>query len=109
MPSLLVDRLLSSLGLSLTELTLEPLGQLGHNFIQISDNAVIGIPDEVIGQKIKAVIVRKENSTISGDEIIEYCKKNMEPFAVPEIIQFQASIPKTAHGKTDKLKMKNQE
>lgn len=75
----------------------------------IAECAVIGIPDEVIGQKIKAVIVRKENAIISSDEIIEYCKKNLEPYAVPEIIQFQESIPKTAHGKTDKLKMKNQQ
>ncbi|MFW5877523.1 MAG: AMP-binding enzyme [bacterium] len=57
---------------------------------------------------IKALIVKdSNNSLLTADYIIKYCGRELEPAAVPALVEFLDELPKTAHGKIDKLKLKN--
>lgn len=65
----------------------------------IVECAVIGMPDEILGEAITAVIVLKNNSKITAKDIMKHCRNNLPPFKIPREIKFRESIPKTASGK----------
>jgi acyl-CoA synthetase (AMP-forming)/AMP-acid ligase II len=65
----------------------------------VVESAVVGVPDEILGENIKAAIVLKTKSDITEKDIIKHCRINLPPFKVPKIIEFRDSLPKTASGK----------
>lgn len=69
---------------------------------EIIEAAVIGIPEEISGQVIKAFIVCKEGSQVTEETVLKYCSKNLEPFMIPKYVEFLDSLPKTPNGKIDK-------
>lgn len=71
----------------------------------ILEVAVIGIPDEKWGEIGKAFIVKKKNSNITEQDIIEFCKGNIANYKIPKQIQFIAEIPKSAADKVDRKKL----
>ena len=73
---------------------------------EISEAAVIGVPDDIFGQVIKAFIVRKNNSELSSNDILKYCSDNMEAFMVPKYVEFLTELPKNPNGKIDKKSLK---
>jgi acyl-coenzyme A synthetase/AMP-(fatty) acid ligase len=60
---------------------------------------VIGAPDPIVGQAVKAEIVLKEGRTLTEREVKAYCQQHLEDYKVPKIVAFVASLPKTAGGK----------
>jgi len=71
----------------------------------ILEVAVIGIPDEKWGEIGKAFIVKKKNSNITEQDIIEFCKGNIANYKIPKQIQFITEIPKSAADKVDRKKL----
>lgn len=65
----------------------------------IKEAVVIGIPDAYRGENVKAVIVLKEKTKLSENELIEYCREKLAPYKVPRVVEFREELPKTSVGK----------
>ena len=72
----------------------------------VVEAAVIGVPDDIFGQAIKAFIVQKKNIELTEEKLMKFCLKNLEPFMVPKYIEFRDSLQKSPAGKIDKKLLK---
>ena len=66
---------------------------------QIADAGVIGIPDKVYGEEIKAYCVLRKDELISGEEIMAYCRQKLPTFKAPKAVQITDTLPKNLLGK----------
>ena len=64
----------------------------------VLEAAVIGVPDELEGEAIKACIVSSDPE-LSAKDVINHCKKNLESFMIPKFVEFRDSLPKGSTGK----------
>ncbi len=65
----------------------------------VLEAAVIGIPDEVRGESVKAFVVLKEGGSATAEDIVAFCKKNLAPYKVPRQVEFRTELPKSVVGK----------
>lgn len=66
----------------------------------VAQAAVIGVPDERLGQVGKAFVVRK--SPVGATELIDWCRDRMAGFKVPRAVEFLEALPLNATGKVVK-------
>jgi len=72
------------------------------NHEQVKNSVAIAIPDELIGNRIAAVIVPLSKGTIRKEDVIRYCATRLPRYMIPEIIEFRDSLPMTSSGKVDR-------
>lgn len=70
-----------------------------------ADCAAIGVPDSYRGEVIRAFVVADTTSTLTADEVLEHCAKNLVRYKVPTTVHFVDAIPRTAVGKVDRARL----
>src|SRR5262249_6272529 len=65
----------------------------------VKEAAVVGAPDSLLGETIRAYVVRDETLAIVEKDIIRTCRERLESFAVPQEVRFIDELPKTPSGK----------
>jgi long-chain acyl-CoA synthetase len=75
---------------------------------KVLEAAVIGLPDQIWGEEVCAFIVLKEGMQGSPEEFMEYCKSRLADFKCPRKVVFWGQFPKTATGKIQKGKLKEE-
>ena len=73
-----------------------------HTYPKIAEAAVVGIPDELRGEVIRAVVSLKAGETATEQEIKRFCLDRIANYKVPRQVIFLDSLPKTATGKIRK-------
>ncbi|HZD53456.1 MAG TPA: AMP-binding protein [Woeseiaceae bacterium] len=64
----------------------------------VREAAAIGIPDERSGEAVKLFVVRSDES-LTADDILGYCRKNLTGYKIPRSVEFRDELPKTNVGK----------
>jgi len=73
-----------------------------HAIDGVREAAVAGVPDELLGQAIRAWVVLQPGATLSPGQIRAQCMKRLENFMVPQQIVICAELPRTATGKVSR-------
>lgn len=67
----------------------------------VKEAAVIGMPDEVLGQTIKAVVVTKDRLPADAQPLLDFCGQKLPRHMVPKTVEYMDGLPKTSSGKVD--------
>lgn len=68
----------------------------------VIDVAVVGVPDDVLGQAIKAFVVCSAEAPLNEKQVIRHCLAHLENFMAPKFVEFVSELPKTDTGKIRK-------
>jgi malonyl-CoA/methylmalonyl-CoA synthetase len=70
--------------------------------------AIVGIPDDDFGEVVTAIVVRKDDSQLNENEIIELAKQKLASYKVPKAVFFVSTLPRNTMGKIQKNIIKQQ-
>ena len=71
---------------------------------------VVGVPDERVGERIKAIVVLKEDARgVGGADLIRWCSDHLAAYKVPSYIEFRDMLPKSKVGKLLRREVRDEE
>jgi fatty-acyl-CoA synthase len=74
----------------------------------VAEVAVIGVPDDKWGEMVTAIVVVGEGEQVTEEEIIAHCRGKIAGYKIPKRVEFRDAIPRTATGKIQKFKLREQ-
>ncbi|MBD3169880.1 MAG: AMP-binding protein [candidate division Zixibacteria bacterium] len=69
---------------------------------RVHEVAIVGEPDEIMGETIVALVVPRPEKILTDKDILSHCRKHLPLYKVPKRVEFRESLPKTASGKIKK-------
>lgn len=71
----------------------------------VREAVAIALPDEIVGNRIKAVVSLHESQVLQPVDLQLYCSSRIPKYMIPEFIEFRNSLPKTSTGKVDRVRL----
>jgi acyl-coenzyme A synthetase/AMP-(fatty) acid ligase len=68
----------------------------------VKEAAVVALPDDLLGNRLKAFVVVGGNPGITGRDLLAHCRSLLPIYMVPESIEFLDELPKTSTGKINR-------
>lgn len=65
----------------------------------VSEAAVFGVPDAVMGERVKAAVILKAGASSTSEELIRFCAERLAPVKIPADLEFVDTLPKNRSGK----------
>ncbi|MDY7035998.1 MAG: AMP-binding protein [Thermodesulfobacteriota bacterium] len=76
----------------------------------VISSCVVGIPDQKVGERIKAFVVLKEDvKGVTGYDLIKWCRDRLAPYKIPQYIEFRDMLPKSKVGKLLRREIRSDE
>ncbi len=75
----------------------------GHPAIR--EAVVLPVPDELLGNRLRAVICCERDDEAAQEEVLEHCRARLPGYMVPDVIEFSDSLPRTSTGKVDRVRL----
>jgi HIP---CoA ligase len=72
----------------------------------ISEVAVVGVPDGRLGEVAKAYVITKHDRQPAAQDVIDWCHERLANFKVPRSVEFVATLPRNASGKVLKRELR---
>ncbi|MCL5958787.1 MAG: long-chain-fatty-acid--CoA ligase [Chloroflexi bacterium] len=82
--------------------------ELLYTHPDIVEAALIGIPDDIFGERTCACVVPRPCCNVKEQEVQEFCRGKLADFKVPDFVRLMESLPHTSTGKISKLMLKEQ-
>jgi acyl-CoA synthetase (AMP-forming)/AMP-acid ligase II len=73
----------------------------------VEEVCAAAMPDDLLGQAVKAVIVRTEGATLDERAVKAHCRQHLAAYKVPKTVEFVSVMPRTASGKIQRFKLAN--
>ncbi len=73
----------------------------------VAETAVFGVPDDILGQSVRAAVCLHEGSTLTALDVIRHCARQLEDFMVPKSVVLVPALPKNSHGKVNRRELGN--
>lgn len=71
----------------------------------VAECAVVGVDDEILGEVVKAFIVRPEGSQLAELHVKRHCLEKLAAYKVPRFVEFVAGLPRTSSGKVQRSRL----
>lgn len=72
----------------------------------VAEAAVVGVPDDIDGMAVKAVLALRDGAELTPDQVRRHCRARLEPVLVPSRIEVRDELPKTDSGKIRKAALR---
>jgi fatty-acyl-CoA synthase len=82
--------------------------QVLYQLEDVTEAAVIGVPDEKWGEAGMAILAVKTGSNLQQEMVIEFCKERLAKFKIPKHVVFIPALPRNAAGKVLKRELREQ-
>ena len=86
----------------------EEVEQVLQSHPSIDEAAIIGVPDDDWGERVRAIVVLKRDRTVSEEEVVEYCRQRLSSFKKPESVVFTEELPRNPLGKVLKRVLRDE-
>ncbi|WP_226052929.1 long-chain-fatty-acid--CoA ligase FadD [Dickeya chrysanthemi] len=75
---------------------------------KVSEAAAVGVPSETSGEAVKVFVVCRDPS-LTEDELISHCRRNLTGYKVPRLFEFRRELPKSNVGKILRRELRNEQ
>jgi len=81
-----------------------------HEHPAVIASCTIGVPDDVVGERIKSyVVVKNDVKGVHAQDLIRFCKERLASYEVPQYVEFRDMLPKSKAGKILRRELRDEE